>query len=330
MSNPNNSTPGLRGHACIKTADGHPVSITSLVTCAEDIEESTGKWCHGIGLLDTDFLFIGRNDLPGEDEQFAIYKEAVSKAGIRPVTVRTCSLSAGQMPGIDTPAWERNPDLGLKGLRLGLANPATLKPQLRAISRANALGHIHLLLPMVSTPREVKQFKKLLKETESELANEHINYRPVTELGLMADLPSVTVNTTQFCYDVSFFQVGEALRNYTMGADFSPQGLEHLKHQFEPMFLFQIQNLAQIATQKNKIVSVSANLASLPEAIPILLAVGVQDLVMRPQDMGPAAKLIENITIVKAKNIGAKAMSYWSGEDVQKYAYDSMSRYKTI
>jgi len=326
-SNINN---GLRGHASITTADGYPVSLTSLISSDEDIEEATAGLSHGVGLFDTDFLFSGRDDLPGEEEQYKIYKDVVTRAGHRPVTIRTCSLGAGELPGTETPAWVKNPDLGLKGLRLGLEKPDILKDQLRAIIRANALGHIHLLLPMVSTPLEIKRLKIILADIQSELEREDIEHRPVAELGIMVDLPSVIVNTAQFCFDASFFQIGESLRNYTMGADFSSDGLMHLKHEFEPMFLFQIQNLAEIATRKNKIVSVSAHIAARPEAIPILLALGVQDFVMRPGDMEPVSKLVENITLTKAKIIAAKAMSYWSGEDVQKYAYDCLTRYKTV
>lgn len=329
VSNSNLSN-GLRGHASIKTADGYPVSLTSLINSYKEIEEATTGFSHGIGLLNTDFLFSGRDDLPEEEEQYEIYKDVVTRAGNRPVTIRTCSLGAGELPGTETPAWVQNPDLGLKGLRLGLERPGILKNQLRAILRANALGHIHLLLPMVSTPLEIKRLKTILAGVQEELDKEGIHHRPVAELGIMADLPSVIVNTAQFCFDASFFQIGESLRNYTMGADFSPEGLMHLKHDFEPMFLFQIQNLADIATGKNKTVSVSARIASLPEAIPILLALGVQDFVMHPRDMKPVSKLVENITLTKAKIIAAKAMSYWSGEDVQKYAYDSLTRYKTV
>lgn len=327
MSTLNNSPLGLRGHTCTTTADGHPVSLTSLVTCQEDINDAISSTAHGIGLLDTNFLFAGRAELPGEEEQFEIYKKAASSAGNRPVNIRTCSLCARQMPGIDPPPWEKNPDLGLKGLRLGLKRPEILKTQLRAILRASVHGHIHILLPMVSTPREVKQFKKILSEVQSDLERDGIDYRPVAEIGIMADLPSVVVNAALFAFDVSFFQVGNDLKNYTMGTDFSENGLTYLQHDFEPAFLFQIQNLAQTATQKNKTVSISTPLASLPEAIPILLAIGVQDFVMRPGDMGPVKKLINNITIPKARVIAAKAMSYHSGKDVQQYARDSLQKY---
>lgn len=330
MSTIKNFPSGLRGHACITTADGHPVSLTSLISGTEDIEPATSAATHGIGLFNTDFLFAGRAELPGEEEQLEIYKEVASKAGDRPVCIRTCSLCAGQIPGIETPSREKNPDLGLKGLRLGLEQPDILKTQLRAIARANIHGHIHLLLPMVSTPLEIKQLKKFLGDIQADLEREGIVHRPVTEIGIMADLPSVVVNAALFSFDASFFQVGNALKNYTMGVDFSADCFPHLQHDFEPTFLFQIKALADVVTKKNKTVSISAPLASLPEAIPILLALGVQDFVMHPGSMEPIKKLVENITIPKAKVIAAKAMSYWSGEDVQQYARDSLSKYLNI
>lgn len=327
MSHSNNSLSELRGHTCITTADGHPISLTSTVFGPEDIEQATIPETHGIGLFDNNFLFKNRTELPGEEEQFEIYKKAVSRAGDRPVTIRICNLHAGQLPGVKIPFTEKNPDLGLKGLRLGLQYPEILKTQFRAIARANFFGHIHLLLPMVSTPLEIKQVKKILSDIYTDLEAVGTDYRPVTELGVMVDLPSAVVNAALLSFDAAFFQVGDALRNYTMGVDFTHGVLPHLKHEFEPAYLLQIQSLTETVTKRNKTVSVSAPIASIPEAIPIFLALGIQDFVMHPKDMGPVKKIIKNITIHKAKIIGSKAMSFRSGEEIQKYAKDSLDRY---
>lgn len=317
---------GLRGHACTSTADGRPVSLTALVTKQEDLETVSCPPAHGIG-LDTDFMFAQRKTLPGEKELYAVFNQAVQLAGNRPVNIKLFSLTARQMPQVDPPAWEINPDLGLKGLRLGLQKPEILQPLLKAALRANVSGHVHLLLPMVSKPSEVRQFKALLTSVQQELEEEGISHRPIPEIGVLADLPSVIIDAELFAFDVSFFQVGAALKNYLLGTDFATSCLPHLQHDFEPTFLRQIWHLAEKATIRNKTVSVSLPLASYPEAIPILLAVGVQDFVTNITDLDKIKELVNRFTIAKAKAIAAKAMSYHSGKEAQLYAQEALQKY---
>lgn len=323
----NNPSPKLHGHDCVTTMDGLPVSLTATVHRLEDINQATAPETHGIGLFDSNFIFKNRSALPGEEEQFEIYQKTVSRAGNRPVTIRTCNLRAGELPGSKIQTVGENPDLGIKGVRLGLKNPELMITQLRAMARANHDGHIHLLLPMVSTTMEIKQIKKMLNNIYIDLKAEGLNYRPITEVGIMADIPSVVVNAALFSFDAAFFQIGDALRNYTMAVDFAPGVLPRLKHQFEPSFFLQIQSLTAIATKGNKPTSISASIAAVPEAIPILLATGIQDFIMHPRDMEQVKKIITNITTHKAKVIASKAISFLSGEEVLDYAGKSLRKH---
>ncbi|MCF8012082.1 MAG: hypothetical protein K9L17_12780 [Clostridiales bacterium] len=312
----------------ITTLDNRPAKITLHISSWEELEEVDFKSfeVHGIGLLDTDFLYKNRTDLPGEEEQYLFFKDIASKMPDKPINIRTCALCSGELPTINAPTWEINPDLGLKGLRLGLEKKGVLKTQLRAILRANAHGQLRVLLPMVSSPREITRFKEVLYETGEELKEQDKECHVVKELGIMVDLPSAVISAAQLSFSVSFFQVGSTLKNYTLGIDFAEQGLSYLKNDFEPAFLQQLLRLSETANQRKKIVGVSSPLASLCEGIPILLAIGVQEFIIKPNCVQQVKHVIQNINFNKSRALASKAMSYWTGKEVQEYAQKKVEK----
>lgn len=309
-----------KSYTCTK--DGEIILVNTHAFSIEDVEKAANSGADGIGLLSTDFMYLNRSDLPSEEEQYEILCRISRLMGNRPVTVRTLQLSPSLIPALR--------DDGLadeyRGSRLGLARPDILNTQLRAFIRASALGNFRLLLPMIADVSEILRIKESIATIHNEFHEKNISYDSIVKLGIEVEVPAVTVIAPGLASETSFFSFSEKLLHHTVMVSTADAKLGELLHDYAPSFLFQINTLANEVRPRRKSVCVTAPLAGQAPAIPLLVALGVNELVMSPKDIGQARQIITRLTMSRAKLVASKAMSFRFSDEIKRYAEECLTR----
>lgn len=314
MSEPKNQSP-------THTADGHIIKVNTAAYSLEEVEAAANSGADGLGLFSTDFIYLNQADLPSEDEQYEIFKKVSRIMDNRPVTVRTLNLKPSQIPILHNHGLSDQ----CRGVRLGLELPEILTTQIRALARASVTRNFRLLLPMVSDVSEILKVKALIDRVHSELNEKNINYDSYMEIGIEVETPAAAVLAQVISFEVSFFNICKNLKNHTLAVTGNGYG-SNLLHEYAPSFLFQITNLAGEVRKRKKSVSVEAPLAGEPAAIPILISMDVNELIMSPGQIERARRVISRLNVTKTKLIASKAMSFRFPEEIQQYAEESLPR----
>jgi phosphotransferase system enzyme I (PtsI) len=213
------------------TKSGKKVALYANIGSLPEAEAALRSGAEGIGLFRSEFLFIGRNDLPTEEEQFRAYCEAARLFAERPgpVVIRTLDIGADKVLPALRLGIEDNPALGLRGIRLCLTHPELFRAQLRAILRASAFGKVAIMLPMISTSSEIAATRKLLAEEKNRLRFEEVAFDESIELGIMIETPAAAIMSRELGRECDFFSVGtNDLFQYTLAADRQNQNLSYL------------------------------------------------------------------------------------------------------
>jgi phosphoenolpyruvate-protein phosphotransferase len=261
------------------TRDGRRVEVGCNAANVEDARRAAAAGADGIGLLRSEFLFLGRDQLPGEDEQVAMLEQVMTAMNGRPVILRTLDVGADKpLPALPQPA-EANPALGVRGLRLQLLRrPDLLEHQLRAALRIAVNHPLRLMFPMVSTIDEIRQAKRLLDEARREL-----NVEPRMEVGIMMEVPSAAVTADLLAREVDFFSLGtNDLTQYLFAADRTNPDLAQLADSLHPALLRLVDQVVKAAHAKGRWVGVCGEMASDLWAVPVLVGLGVDELSVHP------------------------------------------------
>lgn len=272
---------GLRDLPTITTKGQH-ILLTANIGRPEDVDSVLENGGEGIGLFRSEFLFLGKNAPPSEEEQYEAYALVAQKMGRRPVTIRTFDLGADkQVPYLDLPP-EENPALGMRGVRLALQRPQWLKDQLRALYRAAALGNLSVMFPMITSLREVHACREIANQTRQELTAQNIPIGPLS-FGIMIETPAAVMIAQDLAREVDFFSVGtNDLVQYTLAADRQNPAMEAYAEADHPAVLFMMQVIADAAKKAGIHASICGELASNPVFTHIWLEMGYQELSMPP------------------------------------------------
>jgi len=257
-----------------------------------------------VGLLRSEFMFMNRRDIPSEDEQVAILEQIVSAMGLQSVTIRTLDIG-GEKPApallteIDEAAVSA---LGLRGIRLSLANPDTLRTQFRAILRVGVNRNVRILLPMVTTPGEVKRAKKILNEAADELMAEGIALPdPLPPVGVMIEVPGAALAADALARASDFFAIGSNdLTMYTLAVDRANEHVAHLFNTLHPAVLRLIQFTTQAALRARIPVSICGEIAGDPRYTALLIGLGLHDLSMTASNIPIIKKRIMELDTLSA------------------------------
>ncbi|MFN3964882.1 phosphoenolpyruvate--protein phosphotransferase [Silanimonas lenta] len=267
-----------------RTRDGVDIGLFANAERPEEIEEALACGADGIGLYRTEFLFLGREDVPDEEEQFATYREVVRAMGGRPVTLRTLDLGADKADraGLSLRD-EPNPALGLRGVRLSLHRPTLLDTQLRAILRASAFGPVRVLVPMVTAREEVEAVKARLGLLAERLRGEGHALGERVAFGVMVEVPAAALTLPDYADLVDFAAVGtNDLVQYLLAADRTHEALDGLFSERHPAVLRLLQRLFEEARAAALPIHVCGELAASAPDVPLLLALGLRDFSVHP------------------------------------------------
>src|ERR671921_567481 len=278
-----------------RTCDGRRIEVAANLGSVSEAEGALGWGAEGVGLFRTEFLFMERNELPSEDEQYEAYGAVARAFGDKPVIIRTLDVGGDKdLPGVDQ-AHEENPFLGWRGIRMSLDTPDLFEPQLRAILRASADGNIKVMFPMVADVGELEAAKTMLQESRAELEAEGKTVGDL-ETGVMIETPAAAVCAAELAAESAFFSIGtNDLVQYTLAADRGNERLRRLQGADHPAVLALIRQTCEAANAAGIPVGVCGEAAGDPDMIPKLLTLGVTELSMSPPSIPRAKKVVSEL-----------------------------------
>jgi phosphoenolpyruvate-protein phosphotransferase (PTS system enzyme I) len=277
------------------TSEGRGIEVAANLGSASEAEDALEWGAEGVGLFRTEFLFMERDDLPSEDEQYEAYSAVARAFGEKPVIVRTLDVGGDKdLPGVNQ-ADEENPFLGWRGIRMSLDTPELFKPQLRAILRAAANGNLKVMFPMVADVGELEAAKTTLQECRRELQSEGVEIGEL-ETGVMIETPAAAVCAAELAEESAFFSIGtNDLVQYTLAADRGNERLRRLQNADHPAVLALIRRTCEAASAAGIPVGVCGEAAGEPEMIPKLLELGVTELSMGAPQIPRAKKVVSEL-----------------------------------
>jgi phosphotransferase system enzyme I (PtsI) len=300
------------------TLDGSHVELAANIGTPNDIKGVLENGAEGIGLYRTEFLYMGRDQLPTEDEQFEAYKEVIESMEGKRVVVRTLDVGGDkELPYLNLPD-EMNPFLGYRAIRLCLDQPDIFRPQLRALLRASAYGKLNIMFPMVATIQEFRDAKALLEEERANLKQEGIEVSDDIELGIMVEIPSTAALADVFAKEVDFFSIGtNDLIQYTMAADRMSERVSYLYQPYNPAILRLVKQVIEASHNEGKWTGMCGEMAGDEIAIPLLLGLGLDEFSMSATSILKARRQIKELSQSEMQELANRAINGATSEEVQ-------------
>jgi phosphotransferase system enzyme I (PtsI) len=299
------------------SADGHHVELAANIGTPEDVKGVLENGGEGVGLYRTEFLYMGRDQLPTEEEQFEAYKTVLESMEGKSVVVRTLDIGGDkELPYLDLPK-EINPFLGFRAIRLCLEMQDMFRTQLRALLRASVHGNLKIMFPMIATLDEFRQAKAILIEEKEKLQREGVAVAGNIEVGMMVEIPSSAVIADLFAKEVDFFSIGtNDLIQYTLAADRMNERVSYLYQPYNPAILRLINMVIQAAHKEGKWVGMCGEMAGDEIAIPILLALGLDEFSMSATSILKARSQIRHLSKVDIEQHIETILSMSTAEEV--------------
>lgn len=299
------------------SADGTEVILAANIGTPEDLAGVKNNGGEAVGLYRTEFLYMGRDKLPTEEEQFKAYKAVLEGMGEKPVVVRTLDIGGDkELPYLDLPK-EMNPFLGFRAIRLCLDEQDLFRTQLRALLRASVYGKLCVMFPMIATIQEFRAAKALFLEEKAKLESEGIAVSNDIELGIMVEIPSTAVIADLFAKEVDFFSIGtNDLVQYTLAADRMSEKVSYLYQPYNPAILRLVKNVIEASHKEGKWTGMCGEMAGDTLAIPLLLGMGLDEFSMSATSILQARSQIKGLSVAKMKELVDKAIECSTTEEV--------------
>ena len=309
------------------TKDKREVIVSANIELPEELPLVKEYGAEGIGLYRTEYMFLGRRDLPSEEEQYKAYLNVVKKAKPNSVIIRTIDIGGDKFLSQPQVPIEMHPFLGWRAIRFCLAQPEMFKSQLRAILRASSEGDIKIMFPMISGIDELKQAKKILEECKKELSKEKKKFNKDISVGIMIEVPSAALTADSLAKESDFFSIGtNDLIQYSLAVDRSNEKVAYLYEPAHPAVIRLIKNVVD-AAHRNKIwVGMCGEMAGEPLFTCLLLGLGLDEFSMTPPQIVRAKELIRSISFKDAQVIAEKAISFPTAKEVEDYLHAELKR----
>jgi phosphoenolpyruvate-protein phosphotransferase (PTS system enzyme I) len=311
------------------TKDGTPITLLGNIEFPAEAEQCLLRGAKGVGLYRTEFLYLGRDKDPSEEEHFQAYLSVLKQLGPeQPVVIRTLDLGADKFAAMAyTGDPEKNPSLGLRSVRLCLRNLPLFRTQLRAVLRASHFGDIRVMFPMVGTLLELRQCKMLLAEVKEDLEYEGIPFHRNIPIGTMIEVPSAALMADYLAREVDFFSIGtNDLVQYTLAADRTNENVANLYNPADPAVLRLIDMVAKAANLNQIGVNVCGEMSGDPLFTQLLLGMGMRQFSVTPHGIPELKRLIRMIDLTEAKAIAAEAITLETATNVTNYLNNQLRR----
>ena len=304
--------------------DGQHVELAANIGTPEDVKGVLENGGEGVGLYRTEFLYMGRTQLPTEDEQFDAYKAVLERMEGKPVVVRTLDIGGDkELPYLDLPK-EMNPFLGFRAIRLCLEEQDIFRTQLRALLRASTFGNLKIMFPMIATLGEFRQAKAVLMEEKAKLQAEGVVVSETIEVGIMVEIPSTAVMASQFAKEVDFFSIGtNDLIQYTMAADRMNERVSYLYQPYNPAILRLVKMVIDAAHKEGKWAGMCGEMAGDEIAIPILLGLGLDEFSMSASSILQARSQILKLSKAELNGVIEQLLNMDTAEEVERFIKDT-------
>ena len=291
-----------------QTKDGAALEICANIGTPQEAQQAMKYGADGVGLFRSEFLFMDRDALPTEDEQFEAYRMAAQTMAGKPLIIRTLDVGGDKkLPTLELPH-EDNPFLGFRAIRMTLSHPEIFRPQLRAILRAAAYGDVRVMFPMIGSMDQLCEAKALLREQEQTLQAEGVPTGPV-KVGMMVEIPAAAVLAEEFAKEVDFFSIGtNDLTQYTLAVERGNAAVAHLYAPEHPAVLRLIAMTAQAAAERHIPCGMCGEAAGDPKLAPAFVGMGVNELSMSPRRVPAVRKLLSGLTMDECRQAAEKLL----------------------
>jgi len=312
------------------TTDGTEIKLMANIEFPEEIPQALEYGATGVGLYRTEFLFMGADHEPTEEEQYEAYATAIKLLDGRPLTIRTLDLGADKVaPAVAElhDHHEFNPFLGCRSIRLCLQHLDLFRTQLRAILRASALGPVQIMFPLISNIMELRQAKMILGDVREDLEDQGYELGNDVPVGMMMEVPSAALQATAFAKEVDFFSIGtNDLIQYTVAVDRSNERIANLYSGAHPAVLTLVKEIVRAANRSKIGVSLCGEMGGEPEFTMLLLGLGLRTFSISPPAIPEIKQLTRTVGIERCKRVARKAGGYESDREVYNYLRDEMNK----
>lgn len=299
------------------TVDGVHAELAANIGTPNDLPGVIENGAQGIGLYRTEFLYMGRDQMPTEEEQFEAYKEVLEAMNGKRVVVRTLDIGGDkELSYLNLPE-EMNPFLGYRAIRLCLAQQDIFRPQLRALLRASVYGKLNIMFPMVATINEFREAKAILLEEKENLKNEGHDISDDIELGIMVEIPATAALADVFAKEVDFFSIGtNDLIQYTLAADRMSERVSYLYQPYNPSILRLVKQVIEASHKEGKWTGMCGEMAGDETAIPLLLGLGLDEFSMSATSILKARRQINGLSKNEMTELANRAVDCATQEEV--------------
>ena len=261
--------------------DGKEFEIAANIGTPDDTEDAVKQGADGVGLFRSEFLYMGNDHMPSEDEQFEAYKKAVVGMNGKPVVVRTMDIGGDKPLDYMPLPKEENPFLGYRAIRICLGRPELFKTQLRALVRASEFGPVSIMFPMIATVAELRQAKAIFEEAKAEVQKDHPGLGDDVKIGMMIEIPLASLNAAQLAKEVDFFSIGtNDLIQYSFAADRGNEAVSYLYQPLNPAFLSLVKHVITSAHENGAKAAMCGEMAGDEMALPLLMGMGLDEYSM--------------------------------------------------
>ncbi|HEL8159988.1 TPA: phosphoenolpyruvate--protein phosphotransferase [Listeria monocytogenes] len=297
--------------------DGVHVELAANIGTPNDLEGVISNGGEAVGLYRTEFLYMGRDNFPTEEEQFEAYKAVVSGMDGKSVVVRTLDIGGDKtLPYLELPE-EMNPFLGFRAIRLCFANEELFRTQLRALLRASVYGNLKIMFPMIATVNEFRQARDILLDEKAKLKAAGTEVSDSIELGIMIEIPAAAVLADQFAKEVDFFSIGtNDLIQYTMAADRMNERVSYLYQPYNPSILSLVKMVIDASHKEGKWTGMCGEMAGDQTAVPLLLGLGLDEFSMSASSILKSRSLIKRLDQSEMVKLAEEALNKSTAEEV--------------